>query len=328
MKRTIIFLSFLLTMLSTFALESKKVAILEVVDKDNKLSNYQKNMLRDQLAYEVSKLPEFEAYDRTNVDAIMSEHLFQRTGYVSQDQIKELGNMTGAAYILVIEGAISAHDHLFASATILDVVTGQRVVSANENMVSSDKGMKQGCASLAKNIFEELNLAIKEEKAQYQVSKSKKNYMYMGEAMDEKEYAEFLQKNCRNAYKQYMKGTRLTKAGWALFGIGLPVALVGTTGIVMPLIQWDFSDRSSMNRNSPEYQSYWNMADKYMRYGYIILGAGGALFVSSIPIICAGKAKQKKSVSIYNEQCASPSIPPLTFNITAGQNGIGLAMQF
>lgn len=328
MKRTLIFLCFLLTMFSSFALESKKVAILEVVDKDNKLSNYQKNMLRDLLAYEVSKSPDFEAYDRTNIDAIMGEQLFQRTGYVSQDQIKELGNMTGAAYILVIEGAISDQGNLFVSATILDVVTGKRLVSTNENMVGSDKGLKQGCASLAKNIFEELNIAIKEEKARYQISKNKKDYMYMGEAMDKKEYAEFLQKNCRNAYKQYMKGTRLTKAGWALLGIGLPVALVGTTGIVMPLIQWDLSNRHDMNHYSEEYKKYWEQTDKYMRYGSIILGVGGSLFITSIPIICAGKAKQKKSVSIYNEQCASPSIPPLTFNITAGQNGIGLAMQF
>lgn len=327
MKRVVIIIGFILSVLYSFALESKKVAILEVVDKDNKLSNYQKNMLRDLLAYEVSKLPEFEAYDRTNIDAIMSEHLFQRTGYVSPDQIKELGNMTGAAYILVIEGAISAHDHLFASATILDVVTGQRMVSANENMANSDKGMKQGCASLAKKILGELNIAIKEEKARYQISKNKNEYIYMGNEMDKKAYAEFLKTNCREAYKQYLKGTQLKKAGWALFGIGLPIAAVGAAGHVIMVDQYS-GVVSNMNKKSPEYQKYIKQYDLYSISSYVVLGVGSLVFITSIPIICAGTAKQKKSVSIYNEQCASPSIPPLTFNITAGQNGIGIAMNF
>ena len=143
MKRIFLLLTLLISTLCSFSIETKKIAILEVVDKKDELSYYQKLMLRSKLAEEVNKAAGFEAYDRTNIDAIMSEHNFQRTGFVSQDQIRRLGEMAGASYILVIEGAVSTQGSLFVSSIILDVETGQMVVTENVNMASSEVGLQQ-----------------------------------------------------------------------------------------------------------------------------------------------------------------------------------------
>lgn len=79
----------------------RKIAILEAVDKDGSVSYAIKLMLRSNLAKAIANKPGYEAYDRTDIDAIMGEQNFQRTGMVSDAQIKKLGEMTGAAYILV-----------------------------------------------------------------------------------------------------------------------------------------------------------------------------------------------------------------------------------
>ena len=216
MKRIALFLCLYISTLCSFALETKKVAILEVVDRENKLSYHQKLMLRSRLAEEVNKASGFEAYDRSNIDAIMSEHNFQRTGFVSPDQIRQLGKMAGASYILVIEGAVSSQGSLFVSATVLDVESAQMAVAASENIPTTETGLIQGCANLANKLFRELKAetdssekAEEAEKAKYYVSKNKKEYIYMGNSMNDKVYANFLKNNCPEAYKQYMKGKKI-----------------------------------------------------------------------------------------------------------------------
>ncbi len=335
MKRIIIIFSFVVSALCTFALDTKKVAILEVVDKENKLSYHQKLMLRSSLAEEVNKAAGFEAYDRSNIDAIMKEHDFQRTGLVSQDQVRLLGEMAGAAYILVIEGAVSSIGNLFVSTTILDVETGQMTVSASENMETTESGLRKGCSSLARKLFAKLiatteTLAKEEERIaqEYNVFRDKKEYTYMGHKMNKKDYVNFIKANCSEAYKQYMKGTTFKKVGWAFFGIGLSFAVAGSAEVAITELRWSSRSYDMMNPDSPEGKKFRNQYNSYMRLGSIGIVVGGAMFVTSIPLISVGVAKQKKSVSIYNERCSSPSIPPLSFNLTAGQNGLGIAMQF
>lgn len=346
MKRIILFISLLVSTLFTFAIETKKVAILEVVDKEEKLSYHQKLMLRTRLAEEINRSVGFEAYDRINTDAIMGEQHFQRTGLVSSDQIRRLGEMAGAAYILVIEGAASSQGNLFVSATLLDVETGKMAVTQSQNMATSDEGLKQGCALLAKKMFGELqaatNAALKDEKrtlqeqevakeaerAKYYVYKKKKGFLYMDSEMDKKAYANFLKTNCPEAYKQYNKGKKLNTAGWTLFGIGLATAVGGGAYRGLLYMQYSKNEDKAWDYGVRIGSKFDDLYEKYSMLSYYIMGAGAALTVVSIPILCAGSAAQKKSVSVYNKQCSSPSIPPITFNLTAGQNGLGVALNF
>ena len=96
----------LLFMSGVMSAQVKRVAILETVDKENKVTYANKLMLRTSLSKAITNTPGYEAYDRTDIDAIMGEQNFQRTGLVSNEQIKRLGEMTGVNYILVAEAVV------------------------------------------------------------------------------------------------------------------------------------------------------------------------------------------------------------------------------
>ena len=137
---------------AVFAGDVMKVAILEVVDKEGKLTYGQKLMLRSNLARAVANTEGYEAYDRSDMDAIFSEHDFQRTGNVSASQIKRLGEMTGASYILVAEGALT-EDKVFVTAKILNVETTKVEVTDNILLSQSSAAMQRGCRTLATKMF-------------------------------------------------------------------------------------------------------------------------------------------------------------------------------
>ena len=118
----------LLFLLSTFFLISyaqvKKVAILPTVDQVGNVGYGVLFQVRTSLTYAISNTPGYEGYDRVDLAAIMGEHDFQRTGNVSEDQIKALGKMTGAAYVLIAEAVVYDEQHIMIAAKILDVETG------------------------------------------------------------------------------------------------------------------------------------------------------------------------------------------------------------
>lgn len=124
MKRILsVFLS--LCCLSAIAqTEVKKVAILETVDKMGNVPYGVLLQVRSSLTYAISCNAGFEGYDRVDMAAITGEQNFQRTGMVSDEQIKRLGEMTGAAYVLIAEAALYDEQNLIIAAKILDVETG------------------------------------------------------------------------------------------------------------------------------------------------------------------------------------------------------------
>ena len=122
MKTKSILFLLLLFSAAVFAQDVKRVAILETVDKENNISYANKLILRASLSKAITNTAGYEAYDRTDVDAIMSEQDFQRTGMVSNEQIKRLGEMTGANYILVAEAVVVDAKTMFITAKLLDVL--------------------------------------------------------------------------------------------------------------------------------------------------------------------------------------------------------------
>ena len=151
--RKFLLLSLLTMMCLTGFAQVKRVAILEVIDKENKLSYDQKLMMRSNLTRAIANMEGFEAYDRSDVDAIFKEHSFQRTGNVSEKQIKKIGEMTGAAYILVVEGVLTHDEKLFATAKILNVETTHVERTDNVTMGLSTPAIQRGCRSLASKMF-------------------------------------------------------------------------------------------------------------------------------------------------------------------------------
>ncbi len=130
-----------------------KIAILETVDKEGNISYAHKLMLRANIAKAITNAPGFEAYDRTDMDAIMSEQNFQRTGMVSEDQIKRLGEMTGANFILVAEAVKVDENNMFITAKILNVETAKTEATDNVLMSSTPSDIQHGCESLASKLL-------------------------------------------------------------------------------------------------------------------------------------------------------------------------------
>lgn len=150
--------SFLLIAMFAFALvltaQNKKVAILETVDKENKVSYGVKLQLRSSLTYAISSTPGYEGYDRVDMSSIMGEHNFQRTGMVSDAQIRKLGEMTGCSSILVAEAAIYDASHIIVTAKILNVETASVESSAPPQIAGTDPdAMQNACAQLAAKLL-------------------------------------------------------------------------------------------------------------------------------------------------------------------------------
>lgn len=313
--KTILFLFLLLS--GMVSAQVKRVAVLETVDKENKVSYANKLVLRTSLSKAIANTPGYEVYDRTDVDAIMSEHTFQRTGLVNSDQIKRLGEMTGAQYILVAEAVKINAQNLFVTAKLLDVETARTIVT--EMLEINTDHMQQGCMILAKKMFSdkrELDFGTAPVGPQL-VRNSRTDqklwglevYSYGDMQISKKEMQTFLRNNNPNVYIQYMKGQSTIKAGWGVAGAG--AALVATGGIMYIL------------------DSYSKGLD--IRNGELIyigvMSGGAAITLTSIPILCVGHKQQKNAINKFNQQ-NSRQQAPITLNLQASQDGIGLALNF
>lgn len=127
----------------------KKVAITEVVDKKGDISYGVKLVLRSCLSSAVTNTVGYEGYDRTDISSIMDEQKFQRTGLVSDDEIKRFGEMTGASYILVAEMAQVDENDFFITAKILNVETAKLEKMEYAQSGSDVNQLSKACQRLA-----------------------------------------------------------------------------------------------------------------------------------------------------------------------------------
>lgn len=157
MKRLFILVAILLALgLTIVAQNTNKVAILEIVDKNDNVDYGVKLQLRAFLTYAINRTPGYEGYDRVDMSSILSEHNFQRTGFVSDIQIKKLGEMTGANSILVAEAARYGADanRIIITAKILNVETALVQNSSRPKTASTDDvAMEKACVELAAELL-------------------------------------------------------------------------------------------------------------------------------------------------------------------------------
>ncbi len=131
----------------------KKVAILEVVDREGTVSYGVKLQLRSSLTAAITQTPGYEAYDRVDMAAIFGEHDFQRTGVVNDEQIKKLGEMSGCDYVLITEAVMVDDYTMLLVAKLVDVTTGKIDSSVDTQIAPNAKGIRKGGEELAKQLF-------------------------------------------------------------------------------------------------------------------------------------------------------------------------------
>ena len=146
MKKVLILLLSVLSLTVFAQTEVKKVAILETVDKMGNVPYGVLLQVRSSLTYAISSNAGYEGYDRVDMAAITGEQNFQRTGMVSDEQIKRLGEMTGAAYVLIAEAALYDDQNIIIAAKILDVETGGVMSSTPPSVAPKDPAkMAEAC---------------------------------------------------------------------------------------------------------------------------------------------------------------------------------------
>lgn len=103
----------------------------------------------------------YEAYTRVNMSAIMDEHKFQRSGFVSDKQIKEIGKATGAKYILIAEVAYFDAKNITVTASIVDIETTKLKATADPEISPIDPdGMRESCIKIARSLLDMDNTSI------------------------------------------------------------------------------------------------------------------------------------------------------------------------
>ncbi len=123
------------------------------------------------------------------------------------------------------------------------------------------------------------------------------NDIYLdGRPLTAYQYAELLRRNCPQAYNEYRSGLIMQYSGWSFLGAGIPLMAVG----LAMAIEWS--------------DSFWGMA-----------AAGIAFTTASVPLLAVGYPRAKKSHQTYNQYSMGY---PMTLNIQASKNGIGLALNF
>ena len=147
----------LLSVLSLTAVaqnEVKRIAILETVDRAGDVNLGVKNLLRQSITFGINRLQGYEGYNRVDMTQITGEHNFQRTGYVSDSDIKKLGSMTGAQYVLIAEATNYDATHILVFANLVDVETGRVTNSSIPKVAGIDPGqMYKDCAEVAKSLL-------------------------------------------------------------------------------------------------------------------------------------------------------------------------------
>ncbi len=130
--------------------QSKRIAILETVDKTDKVDYAYELQLRQSLTFAINKTPGYKGYNRLDMAQINSEHNFQRTGFVSDADIKKLGQMAGAAYVLIAEVTPYSGGKLMILANLVNVESGE-IENSTPPVTSDmdDASMTEACKKIA-----------------------------------------------------------------------------------------------------------------------------------------------------------------------------------
>lgn len=246
----------ILFMLSAFVInafaQKRQVAILEPVDSDNALTSGVKLMLRSYLAEAVTNTDGYEAYDRTNLQQILGEQDFQRSGFVSNDDIKKIGEMTGVQYILVTEASKLDGQTLFISATILDVETARMIKKTNTTSKTDVASLQKSAQELASFLLLDVSKAEDREALLKRTREKEKAATLLAKEQAKQEKAEKRRKY-KNSY-----------IAWGMAGAGYPWNLVtsieyrgggivgwglyGDIGMDFTHIEYSFNDGSTTER--------------------------------------------------------------------------------
>lgn len=135
--------------------------------------------------------------------------------------------------------------------------------------------------------------------------------------MDKKEYGKFLYVNCPIAYEKWQSGSKRVKSGWTL-------AITGFTCEMMSTISFISYAKSERYHAKGDYYTY---NDGALVLGIATLAPAVLLETAAIPLLVTGYVSRRKSIGLYNEQCA-PKNSAFDLRLNLKGNGLGLTLNF
>lgn len=132
-------------------------------------------------------------------------------------------------------------------------------------------------------------------------------YMLDGQVMNKKAFQGYLKNTSPEAFALFDNGHKLSIAGWTCLSVGVVTNGVGT-----------FVMRNYISGKAKKDASY--------SIGSALNSLGSAATASGIVCLGVGYARMHKAANLYNIDKAKR--PDLNFAVVAGDNGVGLAMQF
>lgn len=309
MKRAFFAILMIACCASVFA-QTRKIAILETVDRQKQVSYGVKQMVSNYLAEAITNTPGYEAYDRTDLSKVFDEQEFQRSGYVSDEEIKRIGQMAGVQYILVAEVSKLDEQNLFVTAKILNVETARMEMMANLVTKTDVIAIQQGAKDLASRL-------LKIEKKVAETPKSvvieggyiervnNNEYKIGGQWVTRKEYYKFINnRDCVPAYQQFQSGKKCAIAGWSTLGAGVLFVFIGGMCFISP----NFSGEIA---------------------GCLLSPIGAGLALAGIPLVSVGYYRMNNAYKQYNHHCApNKGMAQMTLKLQSSSNGLGLALNF
>ena len=145
----------------------------------------------------------------------------------------------------------------------------------------------------------------------------KGQYVLGDKSMNKKEYGDFLYVNCPIAYEKWQSGSKRVKSGWTL-------AITGLTCEMMSTISFISYAKSERYHAKGDYYTY---NDGALVLGIATLVPAVLLETAAIPLLVTGYVSRRKSIGLYNEQCA-PRNSAFELRLNVKGNGLGLSLSF
>ncbi len=189
--------------------------------------------------------------------------------------------------------------------------------TASVSASANDSATATVSASTLPPIDSEKSIAPKEEPTYPMLDRIKGQYVLGDMVMDKKEYGEFLYTNCPSAYKKWQSGSKRVKSGWTLLITGLTCHTISTIS--------HFSYTKSERYHARG--GYYTYNDGARALSIATMVPATLLETTAIPLLVTGYVSRRKSIGLYNEQCA-PKNSAFEFRLNLKGNGLGLSLNF
>ncbi len=205
----------------------------------------------------------------------------------------------------------------------VDSTSNSATASANVNTTASvrasanDSATATVSASTLHPIDREKSIAPKEEPSYPMLDRIKGKYVLGDMVMDKKEYGKFLDANCPIAYEKWRSGSKRVKSGWTLAITGFTCEMIST----ISFISYAKSERYHARGG------YYTYNDGALALGIATMVPATLLEATAVPLLVTGYVSRRKSIGLYNEQCA-PKNSAFELRLNLKGNGLGLTLNF